>query len=68
MSSRVKGQVILTTLDKNKIGAILELEQWLNDKIASEAYIRFGIGLRVHINSIETQAVNQNDRNGELGL
>ena len=39
--------------EKISIIDTLNLEMWLNDHVANEAYAKFGVGLRFHITADE---------------
>jgi hypothetical protein len=50
-----EGKIILKKVmvgndDENEVTkTMLKLENWLNDKIATKAHVKFGIMLRVHL-------------------
>ena len=49
----VSGTLVMTSLKKRltatQIERILLAEQYLNDKVASELFVKFGYSLRVHL-------------------
>ncbi len=49
----ITGKVLISDPDKIEPEKLLEFEQWVNDQVATEAFKKFGVGLRIHLEAEE---------------
>lgn len=50
MARKIQGTIILQPMGQSTTAeTLLEIENWLNDVVAIEAYSKYRVGLRVHI-------------------